>query len=143
MGQVFTFENWPDTDKGLRVSMARLIDDGRTYRDATDMAKQAYLRAVLFKMRDQTKEKIAGRCGLNRRQLAYLIKKTQLDIEAAPVEEATSPGRKAVQGTARHLKSDDLGARTEHEVYSTILSPMTRGCHEQPARLYWWKIKAL
>ena len=74
----FIFENWPDTNDGLRKSMIRLVDNGRTYQEAIDLARQAYLRAMLFKMRNQTKKEIARRCGFNPSNLTHLTKKYNL-----------------------------------------------------------------
>lgn len=74
----FIFENWPDTGRGLRVAMRRLVDDGRSYQEAVDLAKRSYLHAALLKMPGSSKAKIARRCGISPSNLNYLIKKYQL-----------------------------------------------------------------
>lgn len=58
--------------------MRRLVDDGRTYQEAIDAAKKAYLRAVLIKMRGEPKHRIARRCGFSRNNLFYLMEKYSL-----------------------------------------------------------------
>lgn len=72
------FENWPDTDKGLRLAMARLVDDGLTYKEAIDLAKKSYVKAALIKMKGQSKYQVARKIGMFHGNLNCLLKKFDL-----------------------------------------------------------------